>query len=502
MSAQPIRRPPVIVVMGHIDHGKTTLLDYIRQTNLVESESGGITQAVGAYEVTRTNEAGQPEKLTFIDTPGHEAFSAMREHGAQIADVAILVVSAEDGVKPQTVESLKTIQAQNLALVVAINKIDKPNARPEQIKQQLAEHDVLLEGYGGTVPNVEISAKTGAGVKELLDLVWLTAELADLKGDPAKVAEGFVLETARDERSGIRATLIVKDGTLRTGDWLVAGRAVSKIKQLKNWSGQTAASLSFSSPAVVIGFSDLPAVGAAFQSFADKNSAAKFAALQTDKSETAVVEKTARLAGNDAKQVVKIPLVVKADVAGALAATLKEINKLETETAKIKLLHQGIGAITENDVKRATADRQSVILGFNVKVETGARRTAERFGIAIVTFPIIYKLSEWLAEELEKRRPKAVEEAVSGRATIIKAFSRDKEKQVVGGAVREGKITVGRTVSIVRRETAIGQGKIIELQKQKLAVKEVAAGQQFGMMLESKITLAAGDVLEAVEKQN
>lgn len=493
-------RPPVVVVMGHIDHGKSTLLDYIRKTNITAGEAGGITQAVGAYEVLHQTAEGAKEPLTFIDTPGHEAFIAMRSRGAQMADIGVLVVAADDGVKPQTLESLKIIQEQKLPFIVAINKIDKPNTRPELVKEQLAEQQVFLEGYGGTIPAVNLSAKTGEGVPELLDLIVLTAQLSELTGEPAQPASGYVLEATVEARSGSRATVIIKNGTLRTGTWIVVGGAVSKVKQLQNFRGENVSELSFSSPAVVFGWSDRPEIGASFQTFTDKQAAEDQVRAATAGQPVPPGSIKTPPASIADESVFFLPIIIKTDVAGTIEAVQREIKKLETERVRLRVLATGVGTITENDVKLAVADDKSLILGFNVKIERSTLATAERFGITVVTFPIIYQLSEWLAEEIKRREPKTVEETIVGVATIIKIFSRDKDKQVVGGAVKEGQLINGRTVRLVRRGSMIGQGKIIELQQQKLATKEISAGNQFGMMIESKMTIAPGDTLEVIEK--
>lgn len=482
-----IKRPPVVVVMGHIDHGKSTLLDYIRATNTPRVEAGGITQAVSAYEITVNK-----NKLTFIDTPGHAAFATMRERGASIADIAILVVSAEDGVKPQTLEAHKAIVEQKIPYVVAINKIDKPSASVEKVKPQLAENNILLEEYGGKVPYAAVSAKTGAGVPELLELLLLIADLEDWQADPSLPASGFVLETRFDARSGNAATLIIKNGTLQTGNFIVIDGVVSPIRKINNFLGEPVATLTCSAPAEVIGFTKLPTAGAAFHSFASKKEAENFA-------KETVAPKTAPKISNNLDQEHFIPIIIKASVQGGVEAVAREIGKLESETLKIKILQQGVGNITENDVKLASGSRQSIIVGFNVTTEKGASDIAEKLGITIATFDIIYKLTEWLAESVEARRPRQEVMEIMGKAKILKIFSQDKNRQVVGGGVVSGKLQSGKNVKISRRDAEISQGKIIELQQQKLKVKEVESGQQFGALIEAKIAIAPGDTVEAFD---
>lgn len=500
MSKQ--RRAPIVVVMGHVDHGKSTLLDYIRQTNVVAGETGGITQALGAYEVSFSKN-NETVKLTFLDTPGHEAFSGIRERGANIADLAILIVSAEEGVKAQTLEALAQIQAAKIPFIVAINKIDRPSANANLVKQQLAEKSLLLEGYGGTVPAAEISAKTGAGVPELLELLHLLAELQNFSADPDLPARGLVLEARIDHRSGVTATLIVKDGTLAIGDFLLIGDDVSKVKRLNNFSGETVESLGPASPAQVVGLTALPLAGMSFAAYANKTEAEKAKAEGVKK---VAIHNTNKpdVSGNgntDAKNTsanAEVPVILKADVLGSLEAVKKEVLKLSSELVKIKILSEGVGRINENEVKQAAAARNAIILGFNVAKENGVNELSKKLGVEIATFEIIYKLSEWLAEQLKLRMPKQEIITMLGRAKLLKIFNATRERQIVGGVVTEGQITLGKTIKIIRRDNEIARGKIVELQEQKLPTKEVNVDRQFGAAVEAKIALAAGDIIEAI----
>lgn len=485
-----IARPPVIAVMGHIDHGKSKLLDYIRKTNVVERESGGITQHVSAYEVVHNN-----QKITFLDTPGHAAFEAMRGRGAQICDIAILIVSAEEGVKAQTLEALKSIQDNKKPFVVAISKIDKPEANPDRAKQSLAESGVFVEGYGGTVPCALISSTTGAGIPELLDLLLLVAEMEELTGDPATPAQGFVLETNMDPRSGVTATLIIKNGSLSDKYFLVAGREISKIKKIENFLGQPVKDLSFSSPAKIYGFSIIPPVGCKFQAFADKKEAEDW--LVQNPVEDLPCQKT--VGDEVSKDALRIPLVIKADVAGTLEAVEKELAKIKIDRIYLDIVAKNVGPITENDVKLVGAFPEAVILGFKVKTEKSADALAEKNGITIKTSDIIYKLSEWLEELAQKRVPKITVDETVGRAKILKTFGRTKEKQIIGGIVNSGKIAKGLKIKISRHDTEIGQGKILDLQIQKIKATEVGENTQFGAEIESKIEIAAGDTVYAFE---
>ncbi len=479
-----MERPPVIVVLGHIDHGKSTLLDYIRKTKVAESEAGGITQEVNAYEI---NQHGK--NITFIDTPGHEAFSNMREHGAAAADIAILVVSAEDGVKAQTLEAKNAIEKSQLPSVVAISKMDKPNANSERVKQQLLENGILLEGFGGSVPWVAISAKTGAGVSDLLDLLLLVAEVTGLKKGRQDETEGFILEARVDSRKGIVATAIIRDGVLRRGDYLTGDGDCFRVRKLENFLGRDVAELGAGRPALIYGWNAVPAAGARWR--ASKNKIEVEPLAQPDFSQKPLTEK----ATEDSRETIA-PLVIKADARGSLEAVKKEVQKLVIPGIRIKIIAAGVGAITENDVKLASAGRETIIVGFNVKIEKPANNLATRHQITRATFDIIYKLSEWLETELTKRRGLVEVETVLGTAKIIKLFSQTKNKQIVGGLVLDGQIAADRPIRIKRRETLLGAGEIVELQQQQSKVDEVEKGKQFGALVKSRHLLAPGDLVE------
>lgn len=490
-----VARSPVVAVLGHIDHGKSTLLDYIRKSNVVESEAGSITQHISAYEVIHSDENGENRAITFLDTPGHEAFSKMRERGATIADIAILVVSAEDGVKPQTIEAWKTIVESKTPAIVAINKIDKPGANVEKTKMDLAQHEIFLENYGGKVPFELISAKTGEGVDRLLSLILVLAELENLRGETTKPAEGYVLESSLDPRRGIQATLIVKDGTLKRGMTVVAGDALCSTRIIENFLGKMVPEATFSSPVRLVGFSKMPEVGSKFTSFEKKRDAEEFAGNYKASAFKAALpgESTDRAA---------VPLVLKADTAGSLEAIEKEITKIKTQNensnAQFKIIVRGTGPITEGDIKNITGNESALVAGFNVKADRSAAELAESRGISIQTFDVIYKMTEWLALELERRRPRIATEETMGEAKILKAFSRTKERQILGGKVLSGKVSLGGVVRILRREHEIGQGKIVNLERNKEKVSAVEEGSEFGMMLESKIDIVPGDNVKSV----
>lgn len=478
--------------MGHIDHGKSTLLDFIRNTNIVDGEAGGITQHISAYEVEHTNTEGNTRTLTFLDTPGHVAFQKMRLSGAEIADIAILIVSAEEGVKAQTLEALACITQAALPYVVAINKIDKPNANIEKIKQELLEHEVFLEGLGGDVPYAPISAKHGDGVDNLLDLVLLVADMAELRGDLSKPAEGIVVEAHLDPKKGTSATLIIKDGTLRLGMYVASGSAVSPVRIFEDCKGNAIQEARFSSPVCVVGWNKLPETGAPFTAHESKKDAEK-----TLLEEQAAPPQAIEAISDEHDKQLFVPLIIKADVRGTLDAIEHEIAKLTIENTRVRIVHSGVGAISESDVKLARSSEQSIIIGFNTTIDAPARELADRNAISIQTFDIIYKLSEWLSDELQKRRPKKEVEEISGAVRVVTIFSKTKHKHVLGGKLEHGTLSTGNGVRIMRKGVSIGRGKVVNLQQNRADVKRVETGE-FGAQVESVLDIVPGDMLETI----
>ena len=483
-----ITRPPIVVVLGHVDHGKSTLLDYIRKASTVEKEAGGITQHIGAYEVLY-----QDKKITFIDTPGHAAFSNMRGRGASVADIAVLVVAADDGVKPQTLEALAAIETAKIPYIVAINKIDKPDANLDKAKQTLAENNVYVEGYGGTVPWVAISAKTGTGVDELLEVIELLAELAELKADPSTPGEGVIIESHRDPRSGIYATLIVKNGTLHKKDFLVVGHLVANIRTIENSTGKQIPEVLAGSPARVTGFEEMPEAGLTFKTYRSRKEA-----------ETAtgshVVEKKKeeeRLTPEEEASLVIIPIIVKADTLGTLEALTGEISKQNTDKVKIKIIASGVGPVSENDIRPLRDASSPIVIDFNVKVDRAAKDLSDNLKIQIIFFNIIYKVSEFLESEVARRTPTGENMTPTGTLKILKTFSQTKKKQVVGGQVQTGIIKRGNPVVIMRREAQIGTGRIVGIQHLKKEVDKIEEGNQCGLEVETKVVVANGDTLFA-----
>lgn len=490
-NTQTTERPPIIAVLGHVDHGKSTLLDYIRKSNIVEGEAGGITQHVAAYEVEHSTESGDKKRITFIDTPGHAAFKSIRSRGASIADIAILVVSAEDGVKAQTLEALESIKASGIPMVVAINKTDRPNADVERTKTSLLENGIYLEGLGGEIPFVPVSAKTGAGIPELLDLLLLVAEIEELKGDPEKPAEGFVIEAHRDQKRGVAATLIITDGSLKSGQSILAGGGIAPVRVMEDHAGKTLKSAQFSSPVSIYGFDALPKVGAPFTTYENKKLAEK--AMAENASVTESSEATAFDEGTFV-----LPVVIKADVTGSLEAIVSELSSIGDEHAALHIIQSGIGAVSETDVKSAVAGSGTtpVIFAFNVGIDANAVETARQNGIQIETFNIIYKLTEHIQDLLKDRAPKRVVETLRGKARVLKIFSARKNIQTIGGTVFEGHIEKGALVHILRKDELVGSSSVDTLQASRQDVDRVEKGDDFGAQLETSIELSSGDVLE------
>lgn len=486
-----VARHPVVVVMGHIDHGKSTLLDYIRKTNVVEKEAGGITQHLSAYVVEHVTKDAGTKFITFLDTPGHAAFQKMRLRGADVADVAILVVSAEEGVKPQTLEALTSIKAANIPYVVAINKIDKPNANVDRTKNSLVENEIYVEGMGGDIPFAPISAKAGTGIDDLLDLVLLTAELAGLTGDEGAAPEGVVIESELEAKRGTSATLIVKNGILKSGMFVVSGTSFAPVRIMEDFRGKTIKEAGLSMPVRIVGFTDVPVVGTGFTTCKTKKEAEVL--ILNAKNAMAKADDTA-----SDSTLPTIPVVIKADTVGSIEGIEHEIAKIVQDRIVLKVVDKTVGSITENDVKNVGTSKNAIILGFNVPVDRQAKDIAERMGVEIVVFDIIYKLAEWLDEAVKKRTPIETVDVKTGDAKILKEFSLTRHLHVMGGRVLTGVLKVGEIVKVMRRDLEIGRGTIENLQQQKANVKEVSTGE-FGMELETKAEIMPGDTIEAFE---
>jgi len=491
-----INRPPIVVVMGHINHGKSSLLDYIRNANVTGKEAGGITQHIGAYEVGRAGKDGSERKITFLDTPGHEAFIGIRQRGTNVADIAVLVVSAEDGVKPQTLEALRHLREKKVPFVVAINKIDKPEANLEKTKQSLAENGVYIEGYGGDIPAVPVSAKTGQGITDLLDMILLMSDLEEFKASKDKKAEGFVIDTNLDSRRGQTATLLVKDGTLRKGEYIVVGDALAPTRIMENDRGDAVTYVEPGSPVRIIGWSKPANIGR------------PFIVAETKKEAEGLVEKAQEEERKNARKLpsapketseagkIFLPVVIKADTAGSLEAIEHELKKIAAATLPIRFLLKGIGVIGETDIKAALGTDSSLVIGFNVRINSDAGRYAEQNKIQVKTFEVIYKLLEWTEKEARARIPKTEVAEVVGAAKVLKVFSHEKDKQIIGGRVLSGLVKLGGMFNVIRRGEKIATGKIRSLEQQKVKADEVKKDTEFGALVESKMEIAPGDSIE------
>ncbi|MEZ4156900.1 MAG: GTP-binding protein [Candidatus Paceibacterota bacterium] len=458
------KRAPIIAVMGHVDHGKTTLLDHIRKANVADREAGGITQSVGAYEIEHNG-----QKMTFIDTPGHAAFTGMRSRGANIADLAILVVAADDGVKPQTKEAIDILKKAEIPFIVAINKIDKNNADVDKTKADLAANEIFLEGFGGNISFQPISAKDGTGVSELLDLLLLAAELEDFKTTVDAPATGFVLEAKRDSKIGNSVTLIIKDGSLSKGDLINTPSSTAKIKQLNDFQGKPAQKLSASSPAVVLGFESLPKAGEEFSESTEV------------KTETKVNVKPPKNAIN---------IILNADLAGTLEAlsySVKQITPPEGKT--LHIVQENVGNVTDGDVKLAQSTG-ALILAFNVKVEKAADFAAKERGTKIISSKIIYEILETLEGYFAHQETGGAGAVLE----VLAVFNTSKlEKQIVGGKVVEGVFKNKGKLELRRQGNVVAQGKIINLQKGKDEVESVEAGNECGMLVSFSEEVKEGD---------
>ena len=489
-------RPPVVAILGHIDHGKSTLIDYIRKTNVTGTEAGGITQHISAYEITHTSKDGRERHITFLDTPGHEAFSSLRTRSANVADIAALIVSAEDGVKPQTLEVFKHIKECLLPYLVVITKIDKPSANVLRTKQNLAENEIYVEGYGGNTPAIELSATTGKGVDEFLEMIGLMAELEDKTADKEVLGSGVIIESRRDAKRGINAVGIIKNGTVRRGLFAASFGTIAPIRFLLDAEGKMVDELSFSSPVQIVGWDKMPAIGSEFKTFLKKEEALSFATVQIP--EGVVVPTPDDLSQDIRKGVSILPLVIKADTTGSLEVITSELTKFSRERITPKIILSSVGNINENDVKSALVTIGTIIIGFNTKVDREAAHLAERSDITILSFNIIYELTDKVKELLSEREPRIEVEEIVGTSKVLKLFGITKGKQVVGGRVLSGQFKRGAVIKIIRREIEIGKGKVRELQQSKIATDTASEGTEFGAMIESKMEIAPGDILNTI----
>ncbi len=481
-----INRPPVVVILGHVDHGKTSILETIKGLKIVDKESGGITQHIGAYEVEHLG-----KKITFIDTPGHEAFSSMRSRGARVADIAILVVAADEGVKPQTQEAIDHIKKAGIPMMVAINKIDKPEADANKVSQQLAEKEVYLESLGGKVPSCLVSAKEKKGFEDLLETILLIAELEELKADFSVLATGVIVESHLDSFKGPTTTLIVENGTLNKGDVIATKTSIGKIKSLEDFQGKKIDKVLPSMPAVVFGFEQVPCVGENFKVFNDVKQAKEF--LKQEFATKIIKE-------NKPQSDEKVNLIIKADFLGSLEAIEGMLQEIPQERVSLKIVKSEAGDINESDIKIAKS-AQAQVIGFRVKSKSDVDNIAERDKVKIALFDVIYELVEHVRKLMEKVINPRIERIDLGKAKVQALFLKDKNKQIVGCKIIQGEIRKKSNLEIIRKddetqqEIVIGKGKLINLKKGEKETEKVFHGEECGIMYEGNTTIQESDIL-------
>lgn len=492
-----VERPPVVTIMGHVDHGKTTLLDAIRSTNVVAGEAGGITQHIGAYQVEIKG-----KKITFLDTPGHAAFTTMRARGAQITDITILVVAADDGVMPQTVEAISHAKAANVPIIVAVNKVDKPEANIDRIKQELTEYELVAEEWGGDTIFSPLSAKQRTGIEELLEYILLVAEVQELKANPDKRARGTVVEAELDKGRGPVATILVQQGTLRVGDPIVVGSAYGRVRAMVNDKGRRLKEAGPSTPVEITGLNDVPQAGDQFRVFEDEKKARAIGEARAAKQRESERRESARVSLDDLFQQIQegdikeLNLIVKADVQGSVEALRGSLEKIDINGTRVKIIHTGVGAITESDVTLANASN-AIIIGFNVRPEPNARSMAEQEKIDIRLHRVIYTVIEEIEQALKGMLDPVYKESIIGQAEIREVFKVSKVGNIAGCYVTEGKLSRDAGARLIREGIVIYEGKLDTLKRFKDDAKEVAAGYECGLTLERFQDLKVGDVVEA-----
>ncbi len=491
-----VPRAPVVVVMGHVDHGKTSLLDYIRSASVAKGEAGGITQHIGAYQ-TEIN--GKP--ITFLDTPGHEAFTSMRARGAMVTDIAILVVAAEDGIMPQTVESINHAKAADIPIIVAINKMDKPEANPERIKQQLTEYELVAEDWGGETIICPISAKTGMGIDNLLEMVTLTAEVAELKANPNRAAQGTVVEARLDKGRGPVATLLVQNGTLKAGDIIIAGTAVGRVRAMLDDKGNRITEAGPSVPVEITGLGEVPGAGSPFNAVADERLARELVEQRKAEERAKAAAPVQKVSLEDlfsqiqAGEVKDLNIIVKADVQGSAEAVKASLEKLSNEEVRVRVIHSGVGAISESDVMLASTSK-AIIVGFNVRPDPAARDSAARSNVDMRMYRVIYDAINEVEAAMKGMLAPKFREALIGHAEVRQTYKVSGVGTIAGCYVQDGKIQRSCQVRIVRDGIVIHEGMLASLQRFKDAVKEVASGYECGMSIEKFNDIKEGDIIE------
>ena len=488
-------RPPVITILGHVDHGKTSLLDYIRETSVVEKEAGGITQHIGAYQINRD---GSP--ITFLDTPGHAAFSAIRSRGARVTDIAVLVVAADDGIMPQTDEAINHARAAEVPIVVAINKMDLPGAQPDVVKRQLSERDLLVEEWGGEIIAVPVSAQTGDGVDDLLENLTVLSEVMELKANPNRNAAGVVVEATLDRRRGPTATVLVQTGTLRIGEHIVAGGAWGRVRAITDERGEAMTEIKPGSPGVVIGLNNTPEAGDILKVVANERTARQTATRNGQRASTNNLDTVLTLDSVvkqiDAGDVKELVLVVKADVQGSVEAVVSSVEEISEGDVKARVIHSGSGSVSDSDVQLAAASG-GIILAFNVGFEIGAERTAERLGVEVRNYQIIYRLLEDVEQALHGMLEPEFEEVVVGRAEVREIFLGRRGVRIAGCRVLDGRITRQGSVRVMREDEVMMETDIESLRHFRDEVNQATAGTECGIVLDSFNEFEEGDVIVA-----
>jgi len=488
-------RPPVVTIMGHVNHGKTRLLDAIRQTNVMDSEAGGITQHIGAYQV-EVNE----QKITFLDTPGHEAFTAMRARGAQVTDITILVVAADDGVMPQTLEAIDHARAAGVPIVVAINKIDKPEANPEAVKQQLADAGLLIEEWGGDVVCVPISAKEKLGISELLENLLVVAEMEELKADPSQPAVGVVIEAELDKTKGPLATVLIQNGTLKVGDTVVVGSTWGRVRAMFNDMGKRVRKAEPAMPVELLGLDSVPQVGDTLTSVAGEHQARALIQKRQKEIQPKAVSLDNLYDQISTGQVKELNVILKADVQGSIEPIRSSLERLATEQVQVRIIHSGSGNITESDVMLAIASK-GLIIGFGTGIEAGARRLASTEGVDIRSYDVIYNLVDDVEKALKGMLEPTYIEVIEGRAEVRAVFPSSKKSKVAGVYVSEGKVSRGASVRVRRGEQIITESVVSSLRRFKDDVKEVTSGYECGVGIEGFSDFEVGDILELFRRE-
>ncbi len=492
-----VTRPPVVTIMGHVDHGKTQLLDVIREANVVASEAGGITQHIGAYQVEANG-----KKISFLDTPGHEAFTAMRARGAHVTDIAVLVIAADDGIMPQTVEAINHAKDAGIPIIVAINKIDKENANPERVKQQLTEYNLVPEEWGGETVCVEISALQKINIDELLEMILLVAEVEDIKADPKEKASGVIIEAQLDKGRGPVATVLIKDGTLRIGDAIMAGSAHGRVRAMINDKGERLKKAGPSTPVEVLGLSDVPVAGDMLESVKTEKEGKKIAEERREekREKELTSDRPANLeqffARMQDEEVKELKIIIKGDVQGSVEALKDSLNQIKSEDVNLNIIHTGAGAINENDVILASASK-AIIIGFNVRPDSRAKRVADQEGVDIRTYRIIYQVIDDVKKALEGLLEPEIREKVLGRAEVRDTFRVPKAGTVAGLYVTDGKITRNSKVRVLRDGVVVHEGSIGSLKRFQDDVREVDSNYECGLNIEGFQDVKVGDIIEA-----